>query len=582
MKKYQPKIIKPLSGNQYRAIRSNADFVVMTGGTGGGKSFALAYAPISYLVQNDGAKIIWFMRNVGDFFDAGKVTDTLKSMYPLIDRRFKIQPHDPIGEVIKSQEDMGVKLYNGSEIKFQHLAIENREQIDKIFKGVQVKKAIVEECNKFQWETISNFQTRLRADTEGKAQIYLAQNPERECFIRKMCGCGKCGGGWIADDGHPIKEMDGRVRYFYIVKGNLDEIYWGDTKQEVYNQCKEIIDGYLEKDTDLTYEDFILSMVFFTFDLRDNKAMLEKNKRYRALVATSVLADSAYEVNWNFSINDQRQDDEVTDSEVTPDDIRAMFRRPSNIGGKEKITVDVATTGEDNMVMKHWIGYHCDDIDYVEKCSNTEAVRRIKTFQLKHRCPDKCLVIDVQGFGYLKDVFNLTGGTNGGYAFSGAVQPSNRGKKQYERFKDEAAHLAMQMIKAGLITYEPSLANKRYTHQKLKREGATTILKHMIFESRIFSFDKTPSGRLQFLGKIRQHSHLKGFSPDLTDNIIMLCGATCYDCYRELATNTGEARKLFDGKDMLSYLNVDKNYDVEKKKNKIINSEKILQILSNI
>ena len=125
MKKYQPKIIKPLSGNQYRAIRSNADFVVMTGGAGGGKSFALAYAPISYLVQNDGAKIIWFMRNVGDFFDAGKVTDTIKSMYPLIDRRFKIQPHDPMGEVIKSQEDMGVKLYNGSEIKFQHLAIEN-------------------------------------------------------------------------------------------------------------------------------------------------------------------------------------------------------------------------------------------------------------------------------------------------------------------------------------------------------------------------------------------------------------------------------------------------------------------------
>ena len=397
-----------------------------------------------------------------------------------------------------------------------------------------------------------------------------------------MCGCGKCGGGWIGDDGYPIKTMDGCVRYFHIVKGNLDEIYWGDTKREVYDQCRDAIDDYLEKDTDLTYEDFILSMVFFTFDLRDNKAMLEKNKRYRAMVATSVLADSAYDVNWNFSINDQKQEEDFTDVEITPDDIRAMFTRPAKIEGRERITVDVATTGEDNMVMEHWIGYHCDDIEYVERCSNTEAVRHIKLFQLKHHCTDRCLVVDVQGFGYLKDIFNLTGGTAGGYAFSGAVQPSNRGKKQYERFKDEAAHLATQMIRAHLITYEPSLANKRYTHQKLKREGATTILKHLIFESRIFSFDKTPSGRIQFLGKIRQHSHLKGFSPDLTDNIIMLCGATCYDCYRAIADDTGERRQRINSNDMLTYLNLDKPYETQKAKGKIVNSEKILQILSTI
>lgn len=47
--------------------------------------------------------------------------------------------------------------------------------IDKIFKGLQFKKAIFEECNKFEWRTISTCQTRLRANTKGKAQIYLAQ-----------------------------------------------------------------------------------------------------------------------------------------------------------------------------------------------------------------------------------------------------------------------------------------------------------------------------------------------------------------------------------------------------------------------
>jgi Terminase-like family. len=197
------KYIAPLeTGMQRQAIKSNADFVVLTGAGGGGKSMALGYKPFNYLYTNPHAKIIWFMRNISDFFDSGKVTDTLKEIYPLVDRRFKIQPKCPVGELIVKQEDMGIRFYNGSTIKYQQLDNEKPEVLDKIFKGIQVKKAIFDECNKFQWATISKFQTRLReTGKDGKAQIILAQNPERECFIRKLCGCGANGGGWIGDDG---------------------------------------------------------------------------------------------------------------------------------------------------------------------------------------------------------------------------------------------------------------------------------------------------------------------------------------------------------------------------------------------
>lgn len=81
-----------------------------------------------------------------------------------------------------------------------------------------------------------------------------------------------------------------------------------------------------------------------------------------------------------------------------------------------------------------------------------------------------------------------------GYAFSGAVSATGKSKMLFERFKDEAAYLAVNMIKCGLITFDPKLKNKRYTHQKLKREGATTIFKQMVFESKAFIFDKTPTG----------------------------------------------------------------------------------------
>ena len=52
--------------------------------------------------------------------------------------------------------------------------------IDKIAKGIQTKKLIFDECNKFQWNTITTFMARLRSGGEGTAQIYLAPKPRKK------------------------------------------------------------------------------------------------------------------------------------------------------------------------------------------------------------------------------------------------------------------------------------------------------------------------------------------------------------------------------------------------------------------
>ena len=58
-RKHNDIVLSPLEdGNQKYAIRSNADIVCFTGNTGGGKSYALYYAPIEYLATNDNAKIV--------------------------------------------------------------------------------------------------------------------------------------------------------------------------------------------------------------------------------------------------------------------------------------------------------------------------------------------------------------------------------------------------------------------------------------------------------------------------------------------------------------------------------------------
>ena len=581
-------VLSPLEdGNQKYAIRSNADFVVLTGGTGSGKTVALYYAPIKYLAENDNAKIVCFMRNVSDFWGAGKVNDTLKKMYPLVDRSVKKQPHDPIGEIIRKESDMGMKLYNGSELKFQQLDNESPVVIDKIAKGLQAKKLIFDECNKFDWRTITSFLPRLRSDSNGKAQVFLAQNPERECFLRKLCGKGEHGGGWINDDGTVDKSMDGVVMYFNMQEGDVDKTYFGRTKQEVYEKCKEHIDNLIAQDPDMTYEDFILSMVFYTFSVRDNKKMLSKNKGYRGFAANSATAQSAFAENWNYSLTDEEQSvEDLTDVQVTTTDVERMFQ-PRTIPANSELlkrfmTVDMATTGFDNLVMKYWelwshYGYICRDIKYSMKNTNREAVIMITDFRDRHELTEREMILDVQGFGFLRDCFPRA------ILFAGAGQPSRRAKVLYKSLKDEAAHLTMEMIQSGLIHYEPKLAEARYMHQHMKRSGATTVLKHMKFESAIFQFHKTPNERIAVLDKDKQKTLLKGMSPDLFDNVIMLCGGTYYDCYRILSTDAGAIRKQLAADDMLSMLSVNESVeDTRISKKKIRHSNEILNLLSTI
>lgn len=584
-------VLSPLEdGNQMPAIRSNADIVCFTGATGGGKSYALYYSPLAYLAHNTDARVVCFMRNISDFWGAGKVSDTLKKMYPLVDRSVKRQPRDPVGEIIRTATDMGMKFYNGSELKFQQLDNENPLVIDKIVKGLQAKKLIFDECNKFEWRTITSFMPRLRSDSNGKAQIFLAQNPERECFMRKLCGKGEHGGGWINDDGTIDKSMDGVVMYFNMQDGDIDKTYWGRTKLEVYHKCKDHIDSLLAVDKDMSYEDFILSMAFYTFDVRDNKKMLAKNKRYRGLAANSATAASAYANNWNYSLTDDEEERTLfaENSQVTAKDIENMFRpieKPFNSTLQKRfMTVDMATTGNDNLVMKYWelwehCGYICKDIKYSLKNSNRDAVLMIASFRDKHGLQDREIILDVQGFGFLRDCFPKA------IFFAGASKASNRSKVQYKSFKDEAAHLAMEMITNNLIHYDPSLANARYAHNKIIREGFTTILKHLKFERCIFQFEKTPNGRLTMIGKDKQHSMLKGMSPDLSDNIIILCGGTYHTCYRILQEDAGMAKKKMRDADMLTLLNINPDSALEQpfeRKRKVRNASEILNILSNI
>jgi hypothetical protein len=143
----------------------------------------------------------------------------------------------------------------------------------------------------------------------------------------------------------------------------------------------------------------------------------------------------------------------------------------------------------------------------------------------------------------------------------------------------------MEMIQSGLIHYEPKLAEMHYNHKNMKREGGTNILRHMVFESKVFQFRKTPNGRIAMISKEQMKPLLKGMSPDLFDNVILLCGGTIYDCYRLLRDDAGVMRKRMQSEDMLALLNVNGDDFVDtriQRPRKIRNASEILNVLSMI
>ena len=60
-------------------------------------------------------------------------------------------------------------------------------------------------------------------------------NPDPDSWVAKFIDW------WIGEDGLPFPVRDGRVLYCFMDVDIVSGIYWGDTREEVYEQCKDII-----------------------------------------------------------------------------------------------------------------------------------------------------------------------------------------------------------------------------------------------------------------------------------------------------------------------------------------------------
>ena len=170
----------------------------------------------------------------------------------------------------------------------------------------------------------------------------LSCNPKRKHWLRKWLD-------WYIDlDGYIDPERDGVIRYFFIKdERDVEQVVWGNSKEEVYLQCKSRIDEIISKankkdssgnDGKFTYKDFIKSFTFYSGNIADNKIMLDGNPGYMASIAS--LGDTVTKQlllgNWNVDESDY---DELP---ISPEDIERVFNSDPNDDGVLSITADIA------------------------------------------------------------------------------------------------------------------------------------------------------------------------------------------------------------------------------------------------
>ena len=414
------------AGAQERMLAIDADIKICGGSRGGSKSFSLLLEG-KYDVRNKDFHGI-LLRNESKDLDS------------LITDSYKVFSQD--GDYNKSVNDMTWNFYNGGWLKFSYYT-GAFEDFKTRFQGRQYSFIGIDEITQMPYKKFKYLITNNRNASGLRNRIWGTCNPDPDSWVRKFIDW------WIGDDGYPIQERDGVVRYLYMNGDRPDDIYWGNTKEEVYEQCKDIIDGLWSEEYDkLGYDKldmFIKSATFIRADLSENILLTSTDKSYFGNLAQQDEEQRMRDLkgNWNWR--------NAGDDMIKADDMERMFNNAEKQDdGTRYASCDIAFTGGDNLVMWLWIGHHVQDLCVLRVKSDT-AISAVKAKLSEWGVKEENFTYDMQGIGQSFQGFfrNATPFNNQGTPIAKDWSEEKGIRFLYKDLKSQCAWLFAQDIKNG-------------------------------------------------------------------------------------------------------------------------------------
>lgn len=259
-------VIRPQKGPQERFSSSEADVVIYGGSAGGGKSWALLFEAARHSAV-PGYSAVIFRRTSPEITAPRGLWDESIELYPVFGGRSRETNRD-----WRFQTDGAPAI-----IAFSHL----QHEIDKLkHHGAQYCNVSFDELTHFEESQFWYLFSRNRSTCGVRPLIRASTNPDPDSWVRELIDW------WIGDDGLPIPERDGVLRYF-VRDG--DDLVWCDSPEEV-----------VAKAPAFNLED-VKSLTFIRSCLEDNRILMEKDPGYRAtlLAMPRVERERLLGGNWN-------------------------------------------------------------------------------------------------------------------------------------------------------------------------------------------------------------------------------------------------------------------------------------------
>jgi len=198
--------------------------------------------PLRHIKNADFGAVI-FRRESPQIFNEGGLWDESEKLYPLLGGKPTLQPAQWV-------------FPTGARVTMTHLQHE-KNKYD--WQGSQVPLIEFDELTHFTRSQFFYLLSRNRSLSGVQPYMRATCNPDPDSWVVEVIGW------WIGEDGFPIKERGGVIRWFVNIN---DTLRWADTREELLEQYGEDCEPK--------------SLTFIPSSIYDNKILLEKDPSYLA------------------------------------------------------------------------------------------------------------------------------------------------------------------------------------------------------------------------------------------------------------------------------------------------------------
>lgn len=411
--------------------------------------------------------------------------------------------YSQLGKYNRSVNDMTWYFKNGGSLKFTYFS-GSFDDFKVRFQGRQYSYIGIDEITHISYEKFKYLITNNRNAFRIRNRFWGTCNPDPDSWVRKFIDW------WIGEDGLPIDERDGVVRYCFMDGNTVDSIYWGNTREEVYAQCREVIDALWKPE----YEEmgfnkldmFTKSVTFTRARLEDNRKLIESDPNYVSNLAQQDEEQRARDLegNWNFKA--------VGDDIIKMQDMERFFAMPELTGGKRYASCDVAFEGGDSLVLWLWVGWHIQDI-FVCRLDSKGSLSAVSAKLEEWGVLEENFTYDLNGLGQTFRGF-----------FKRAVPFNNRAAVEekyryiYDNVKSQCAYLFAHKLIDGEISI-----NHRILKRKFSGRGFENLeLQKILMKERKCIRPAEDSADKGFsLIKKQDMKKVVGHSPDYIESLFM-------------------------------------------------------------